>query len=360
MRCKIFWIFICVILLFSVTGCGDSQSVTSATTVDKTDIIENSTSVQAIASFAQSEQTEATAANALTTLTSESRTTTKITTSHTSEITTYPYSTTISAPTLQSNVAAPCFGLYNAETMECLYSQNAAKRVYPASLTKILTACTALKYVSPDTVFTVGAEQNLVPEGSSLCLIQKGHRLKLCDLLTGMLMFSGNDAAYTIAVNVARETSDDANMSDSEAVAYFADLMNRYARSIGAVNSNFVNPDGWDNKNQYSTVYDLALISAHAIGIEEIRDVVSSSSKRVVFASGETIVWKNTNSLLQRESQYYLPQAIGVKTGTTSKAGKCLIAAVSIDDDEYIAVVMGCESDGARYESVHGLINLIK
>lgn len=260
----------------------------------------------------------------------------------------------------QSTYTAAYAGLYNARNMECLYSQGTTSRIYPASLTKILTACVALKYVSPDTVFTVGTEQKLVPKGSSLCLIQQGHRLKLRDLLTGMLMRSGNDAAYTVAVNVARKVSCDANMSDSEAVTYFAQLMNNYARSLGITNSNFTNPDGWDSENQYSTVYDLALISAHAVKLDEIRNITSSQSKYVVFASGENITWKNTNLLLQADSKYYLPQAIGLKTGTTAKAGHCLIAVVNIDDAEYVAVVIGCKSDDARYEAVHELIKLIK
>lgn len=257
-------------------------------------------------------------------------------------------------------ISASHAGLYKAHTMECLYSKASTNRIYPASLTKILTACTALKYVSPDTVFKVGTEQNLVPEGSSLCLIQPGHKLKLRDLLTGMLMCSGNDAAYTVAVNIARVVSGNVNMSNSEAVTYFSELMNNYARCIGATNSNFTNPDGWDNDNQYSTVYDLALISAHAIQIEEIRNIVSVKNKYVVFASGENITWKNTNALLQPESEHYLPQAIGLKTGTTAKAGNCLIAVVNIEGEEYIAVVIGSESNSARYESVHELIKLIK
>lgn len=274
--------------------------------------------------------------------------------------TTNRLSTATTSVAAQNFISANHLGLYNAQTMECLYSQETANHIYPASLTKILTACTALKYVSPDTVFTVRTEQSLVPKGSSLCLIQPGHRLKLCDLLTGMLMCSGNDAAYTVAVNVAREVSGNISMSNSEAITYFSELMNGYARSIGAVNSNFTNPDGWDDENQYSTVYDLAIISAHAIRINEIRSIVSSRSKYVVFESGENITWKNTNALLQPESKYYLPQAIGLKTGTTSNAGNCIIAVVSIDAAEYIAVVTGCKSDGERYESVHKMIEMIK
>lgn len=280
--------------------------------------------------------------------------------STTVEISTVPATSETNSVTMQNSVSATCAGLYNAKTMECLYENSVDNKIYPASLTKIVTACTALKYISPNTVFTVGTEQRLVPKGSSLCLIKPGHRLNLLDLLTGMLMCSGNDAAYTVAVNVAREVSGNTDMSDYEAVTYFTKLMNDFAVSIGAVNSNFLNPDGWDIENQYSTVYDLALISAYAIQIDEIRNIVSSQSKYVVFASGENITWHNTNALLQPDSKYYLPQAVGLKTGTTAKAGNCLIAVVDIDGDEYIAVVTGCKSNDERYASVHKLIKQIK
>lgn len=260
---------------------------------------------------------------------------------------------------LQVDIAAPYAGLYNARTMECLYSRAQTAPVYPASLTKIITACTALAYVSPETVFTVGTEQMLVPEGSSLCLIQPGHKLTLGDLLTGMLLCSGNDAAYAVAANVAREVAGYA-ISDTQAIAYFAELMNEYAADLGAANSHFTNPVGWDDANHYTTVHDLALIAAHAMQIDIIRNIVSAQSRHVVFASGENITWHNTNALLQPESRYYLPQANGMKTGTTEMAGHCLIATVTIDGAEYIAVVAGCDSDDARYIEVHKLINMIQ
>lgn len=257
------------------------------------------------------------------------------------------------------NISAPYAGLYDAESFNCLYSKAPDEGIYPASLTKLLTACTALKYVSADSVFKVGTELSLVPEGSSLCLIQQGHRLKLRDLLTGMLMCSGNDAAYTVAVNIAKVVSGNRNMTDSQSVEYFCFLMNNLASDIGAKDSNFTNPDGWDNKMQYSTIHDLALISSYTMQIEEIRNIVSMQKKYVVFESGENITWKNTNKLLDPESDFYLSQAIGLKTGTTEKAGNCLIAVLNVNNKEYIIVITGCDSDNSRYETVHQLIKLI-
>lgn len=350
-KIKVICFMFCNLLLLLFAGCGKDYNESS---------VEVQTMANAEVFGIEQTTSEATTFQISTT---EKQTTTFSnieTTTHTTTETTTVYETTTTAAVAQNSITATNIGLYNAQTMECLYSQASANHIYPASLTKILTACTALKYVSPDTVFTVGTEQSLVPKGSSLCLIQPGHRLKLYDLLTGMLMCSGNDAAYTVAVNVAREVSGNANMSNSEAITYFSELMNSYAHSIGVVNSNFTNPDGWDDENQYSTVYDLAIISSHAIRINEIRSIVSSRSKYVVFETGENITWKNTNALLQPESKNYLPQAIGLKTGTTTNAGNCLIAVVSIDGTEYVAVVIGCESDSARYKSAHALINMIE
>ena len=333
-KIKVICFMCCNLLLLLFVGCGKDYNAST---------VETQTTVSA--GMFETEQTtsEVTTSQISTT---EKETTIFLnveTTNQTTTETTTAYETTVTTSvTTQNSITATNIGLYNAQTMECLYSQASAN------------------HISPDTVFTVGTEQSLVPKGSSLCLIQPGHRLKLCDLLTGMLMCSGNDAAYTVAVSVAREVSGNTNMSNSEAITYFSELMNNYARSLGATNSNFTNPDGWDDENQYSTVYDLAIISAHAIRINEIRSIVSSRSKYVVFESGENITWKNTNALLQPESKYYLPQAIGLKTGTTANAGNCLIAVVSIDGTEYVAVVIGCEIDSARYKSVHALINMIE
>ncbi len=250
-------------------------------------------------------------------------------------------------------------GLYRLDTMECLYEQGDKVPIYPASLTKVLTACTALRYASPDTVYTVGTELNLVQPHSSLCMIQQGHQLTLRDLLTGMLMSSGNDAAYTIAVNIAREVTGNPDMSDNDAAAFFVGLMNDYASELGAVNSHFMNPEGWDNPEQRTTVYDLALISAHAMQIDEIREIAGTPSKYVVFASGEIVTWYNTNALLHSEQEYYLPQAVGLKTGSTDCAGKCLIAVVDIDGIEYIAVSANCQTNEERYETVLEMIEMI-
>ena len=246
---------------------------------------------------------------------------------------------------------------YSVDDAEILYEYNIDEPVAPASLTKLLTAAVALKYISPDTVFTVGTEQQLVPNGSSVSFIQEGHCLKLYDLITGMLLVSGNDAAYTVAVSTARIVSDDSFMTDNEAVDYFCELMNCFAVEIGMTNSNFTTPDGSDNLGQYTTTRDLLKLAEYALTVKEIREIVCIEQKYVVFESGENITWTNSNKLLNSESGYYCADSIGVKTGTTTKAGSCLIAAFCSNDKTYISVVTGCSTDADRYKVTMDLFN---
>ena len=237
-----------------------------------------------------------------------------------------------------------------ADDNELLYCDNINETIAPASLTKLLTASVALYYLSPETVITVGSEQSLVKSGSSLCLIKSGHKLKLYDLLTGMLMASGNDAAYTVAVATARAVRPDIVMTDAQAVAYFSELMNNYASSIGMKNSHFTTPEGWDDVNQYTTVSDLLILAEHAFSIPEIKTITGTYHKKVYFVSGENITWTNTNALLNPNSAYYCADAVGIKTGTTANAGNCLIAAFERNGKTYLSAVIGCSTGNDRYE----------
>ena len=236
-----------------------------------------------------------------------------------------------------------------ADDGQLLYADRVHARIAPASLTKLLTASVALHYLEPDTVVTVGTEQELVKPRSSLCLIKPGHRLKLCDLLTGMLMASGNDAAYTAAVAVARAVQPGSAMTDAEAVTYFTALMNDYADKIGMTESHFTTPEGWDDAAQYTTVSDLLILADHAFSVPALREITGTHRKKVYFVSGENADWTNTNALLNPDSAYYCPDAAGLKTGSTSGAGNCLIAAFVRGGRTYLSVAAGCPAGNDRY-----------
>lgn len=239
--------------------------------------------------------------------------------------------------------------VYSVDDEEYLYGDSINVKTAPASLTKLLTASVALKYAELDDVFTVGSEQWLVQPYSSICCLQTGNVLTLRDLITGMLMASGNDAAYTIAVSVARKQDPDVIMTDDEAVEYFCGLMNEFARELEMNDSHFVNPDGWDDDEQYTTVSDLIKLTKYVLSVPEISNVTGTFQKSVTAVSGEVFEWTNSNLLLSPYSEFYRENVMGVKTGTTPQAGNCLISAFKEREKTYITVVVGCDSDYDRY-----------
>lgn len=240
--------------------------------------------------------------------------------------------------------------VYSVDTEELLYADNIDEKAAPASLTKLLTALTAIKYTDLDDVFTVGTEQYFVDPYSSLCYLGFGNVLTMNDLITGMLMTSGNDAAYTIAVSAARKESGEEYMEDSEAIEYFCGLMNKLAEEIGMKDSYFTNPDGWDDEVQYTTAADLLKLAEYALNDPTIQQIVRTHEKYVEFESGEPVTWINSNLLIDPYSDYFCPYATGVKTGTTLSAGNSLIASFEKNGKKYITVVEGCETDEDRYE----------
>gem|GEM_PF-345790 len=238
---------------------------------------------------------------------------------------------------------------YSVDEQKLLYSDNINEKTAPASITKLLTAATALKVISPDTPCTVGSEIGLVNYDSSLAYISPGQEITLYGLITGMLLASGNDAAYTIAVTAARAASPDKELTDQEAADKFCGMMNDLAGEIGMKNSRFVNPDGWDESKQYTTVADIIKLSEYALSVPEIRKTSSCHEKTVTYLSGGTSTWKNSNYLLDPESEFYCKYAVGLKTGTTLNAGNCLSAAFQKDGKTYISVVVGCDTDEDRF-----------
>ena len=285
----------------------------------------------------------------------------QVTTAAAVETTEPPATITTAAETVTEPVAAPtiahisypeCNGaaIYIPDSGELVYSDNIEGSTAPASLTKLLTASVALRNIDPDTVYTVGSEQWLVYEGSSLCYILPGQMLTLRSLVDGMLMSSGNDAAYTIAVSVARSLEPDSEFSDTEAVNYFCGLMNDFAAELGMTSSNFVNPDGWDDPAQYTTISDLIKLADYAFNVPEIRNAAGIHYKDETIWSGEVLNWTNSNYLLDPDSIYYCPEAIGIKTGTTLSAGNCLIAAFDHGGEEFFTFVTGCVTEESRYE----------
>jgi D-alanyl-D-alanine carboxypeptidase len=259
------------------------------------------------------------------------------------------------------NLPTKYYGLYEADTLKMICEKNADRRIEPASITKLLAAATALKYLPQDTVMKTGTELYLVNLELGRAYLEVGKEMTLYDLLIALLLPSGSDAAYTIAVHVAREVSGNPNMKYAEALKYFTELMNDYALEIGATSSHFMNPVGEPNDKHYTTISDLALIVSYIRKTyPTINEITSSYRRTVNYLNGGSSTWTNTNYLLNPKGSFYHPNAIGMKTGTADNAGYCLCAVFDINGKEYIAIIMGCKNNTGRYGSAHKLISLVE
>lgn len=248
------------------------------------------------------------------------------------------------------------YGAKNALVYDCtnaktLYDYHADQSISPASTTKLLTISVALEYLPTDTQITVGTELSLLHADSSFCGLKQGFQVTLRTLIAGMLLRSGNDAAYTTAVTVARSVSKDPDMSDKNAVSYFCNLMNEFAQKIGATHSHFSTPDGYDASGQYTTVNDLLCIALYAKELAAVKEIARLEKTTITLLSGQLAKWENTNLFLKPGSEYYDPRVTGLKTGTTSKAGNCLITTCKDSSSELIVISMGCKTSADRYLS---------
>ena len=256
--------------------------------------------------------------------------------------------------------------VYDLKSGEVLYAKNATDRAYPASITKLMTSIVALKYCDPDDVFTAGDELSFVAKGSSLAFIYKGHKLKLKMLIDAMMLPSGNDAAYVVAANAGRIIAGDKSLSAAEAVSVFVDKMNEEAKRLGCKGTHFANPDGFHDDRHFTTAYDLALISEEALSYDVINKSVKKEQVDAVYESGQMMTWINSNYLIRYHSlstedrkKWYSEYATGLKTGTTSQAGSCMVASAKKGDREIVAVLLKCKDGMGRYEDALEIINTI-
>ena len=226
------------------------------------------------------------------------------------------------------NVAAPVIGsetaiLMVAGTKQILFEKDSHKIMYPASTTKMMTLITALKRGNLNDTVVVGPAAVDI-EGSSMEL-RLLDRLSLRELLFGLMLPSGNDAAHAVAEHVG-----------GGSYKKFIDWMNADAEKIGALRTHFSNPHGLpDPVNHFTPAYDLAMIADACFKIPWFEQFVSTPYHTVVFQNRKGIPLVNTNSLLMT-----YPGANGVKTGVTRAAGRCLVASARRNGVLLIAVVL--------------------
>ena len=273
--------------------------------------------------------------------------------------TSFPAENILQKPTETTNlpvyISAPRALLYEVEGNRILYQKNIDAVTAPASLIKLLTALTALKYCSPDQIFTVGNEIDLIAADSAVCGLKKGWRMSMEQMFYGMLLPSGNDAAFCVAANTARSV---ANVSDSgTAIQLFLALMNQMAQEIGMTNTWVKSPDGYDAVGQYTTTRDLLTLTRTALRSRLLVEICSRYQATVTVPDGTTVTWKSTNRFLNPSDVFYDNRVYGMKGGFTDDAGCCLIALCQQRGKNYIAIIMGVDSFSERYECAAALFN---
>lgn len=217
--------------------------------------------------------------------------------------------------------------------------RNADKKRYPASTTKIMTCILALESSDPDEFVKVSKRACNLSERNSKMGLEPGDRFKMIDLIYGLMLPSGNDAAIAIAEHIGGS------------VDGFADLMNKKAQSLGMDGTHYMNPHGLHNAEHYTTARDLAILTAYAMENDTFRKIVSTTECTVKSKDGKKLVLRNANRLLRDvTANTYEPysclyaNAIGVKTGDTHLAGKCLVAAAEKNGTTYLLVLLHGEN----------------
>lgn len=261
-------------------------------------------------------------------------------------------------------VTAESVVLIDQESGTILYEKNAKEKIYPASVTKIITALVVMDYLQPDDVITVGTEINEVTLDSSKAGHVLNEKLTVRNALRGLLIPSGNDSANVLAAATARKAQNDENMSFAQCETVFTDLMNKKAEELGAVNSHFTNAHGYHDENHYSCAYDMALFAMAFMQNETLAEIVSEKSFSGNGADGkfsddpEAITqdynWVSHN-LLITDNEYQYAYATGIKTGFTDEAGECLTASAEKDDMKLISVLFK-GGDPARWTETTSLL----
>ena len=280
-------------------------------------------------------------------------------TTHTTAATTVPTEpdpTWTSIPADRTITAAQAF-VYDCAAEEFIHLiGQPTDKVYPASITKLFTAYTALQYLPGASEITVGDELDMVGYGSSVADLQKGDVLTVDQLIEGMMLPSGNDASYILAVAAGRVIAGE-NISPSAASNVFMRKMNELVKSHSMNGTNFTNPDGYHADKHYTTMEDLVRLATLALNTPSILRYTTVAADTITLNDRE-LQWHNTNALIDPESPYYCPIALGLKTGQTPRAGSYLLSAFDLDGRTVIIGVFGCPEEEDRFADTLQLLQL--
>ena len=235
--------------------------------------------------------------------------------------------------------------LLDLDDRKVLYSKQALQKVYPASITKIMTAMLALKYGNMNDVVTITQEK--------VCGFWAGDQVTMDQLLHCLLVYSGNDAAAAIAEHVGGSTEG------------FVEMMNSYARELGCTGTHFTNPHGLQDENHYTTPYDIYLMLKEALNYPEFTQITQSGSYTVEYTHADG---SSASTTLLATDHYLTGEAtppknvtiLGGKTGTTDNAGNCLaLLSQNAYGKPYISIVMGASTKDELYEQMSSLLQNI-
>ncbi len=236
--------------------------------------------------------------------------------------------------------------LLDANTGQVLFEKNMNKKQYPASITKIMTGMIALEKGNLTDTLTMSSEAVfLIGRNTSHVALDVGEELTLEEALYGLSIESGNDAANGIAEYISGN------------IESFAELMNKKAKESGALNTNFVNPHGLSDSNQYTTAYDMAQIMKQAVKIPQFREIFSKRRYEMppTNLQSEIRYFISRNPLVNGQSQY--EGVIASKTGWTPQSNHTLVTAAKQGDRELIAVVLNSQGSNSKYEDTIKLLD---
>lgn len=227
-------------------------------------------------------------------------------------------------PTINSRKAI----VFDRKSKRKLYGKNEKVKCAMASTTKIMTATVTLENANLSDEITISAKAG--GTGGSRLGLKKGDKITLNDLLYGLMLRSGNDAAVAVAEHVGGS------------VQGFADMMNKKAQELGLTNTNFVTPHGLDNSKHYTTAFELAKLTDYALQNEKFAQIVGTRQTSITI-NGVPRTIANTNELLG-----VLNGVVGVKTGFTNGAGRCLVTETKRNDKDIITIVLGADTKKDR------------
>ncbi len=234
---------------------------------------------------------------------------------------------------------AEAAALMDMKTGRVLYGKNIQEKLFPASTTKMMTGILALEKGKLDDVITATYEaiKDITIEDSHMGILI-GEELTMEQLINGMLVYSANDAANVIAINIAGS------------VSAFADMMNQKAAELGMYNTHFVNACGIQADEHYTTAEDLAILAKYCMQNEKFREIVKQSIYNIPPTNKYTKERNlpNTNLFLSRSPYNFYQPCIGIKTGHTSQAGYCLVSAAEHKDISLIGVVLKCANQNEK------------